>query len=117
MNYLKFKYYFWKLKRQYKGFLKAESDYKSKSLEKKKFINFFIRDKEDEVLNKKVLDAFDKNIQKYKIKLYKKENSISKILFKLGIIDLNYIDILYKYKISQNNLQIIKDILKRKIMK
>ena len=115
MNFLKFKYHFWRLKRQYKKFLKLKEKYNSKSIEKKKFVSFFIRDEEDKSLNKKVLDGFDKQIQKYKFKIYKKENKINKILFSLGIIDLNYIDILYEFGVSESDSQIIKEIFKNRI--
>jgi hypothetical protein len=115
MNFLKFKYHFWRLKRQYKKFLKAKDKYNSKSIEKKKFVSFFIRDEEDKFLNKKVLDGFNKQIQKYKLKIYKRENKINKILFSLGIIDLNYIDIFYKFGISESDSQIIKEIFKNRI--
>ena len=80
MNFLKFKYHFWRLKRQYKKFLKAKEKYNSKSVEKKKFVSFFIRDEEDKFLNKKVLDGFDKQIQKYKSKIYKKKNITPRVL-------------------------------------
>lgn len=115
MNSLKFKYHFWRLKKQYKKFLKAKEEYTSKSIEKKKFMNFFIRDEEDKILNKKVLGSFDKQIKKYKQKIYKKENKINKILFSLGIIDLNYIDLLYKFGISKEDSQIIKEIFKNRV--
>lgn len=114
-NFLKFKYHFWRLKRQYKISLKLKEKYISKNIEKKKFVSFFIRDEEDKILNKKVLNDFDKQIQKYKFKIYKKENKIDKILFSLGIIDLNYIDIFYKFKISESDSQIIKEIFKNRI--
>ena len=115
MNFLKFKYHFWRVKRQYKKFLKLKEKYNSKSIEKKKFVSFFIRDEEDKFLNKKVLDDFDKQIQKYKIEIYKKENKINKILFSLGIIDLNYISIFYKFGVSESDSQIIKEIFKNRI--
>lgn len=115
MNFLKFKFNFWRLKRQYKKFLKAKEKYSSKSIEKKKFMNFFIRDEEDKVLNKKVLDGFDKQIQKYKQKIYKKENKMNKILFSLGIIDLNYIDIFYKFGVSEEDSQIVKEIFENRV--
>lgn len=115
MNSLSFKYNFWRLKRQYKRFSKIKEKYVFKNIEKKKFVNFFINDEEDRILNKKVLDGFDKQIQKYKFKIYKKENKINKILFSLGIIDLNYIDIFYKFGVSKNDSQIIKEIFKNRI--
>ena len=115
MNYLKFKFNFWRLKLQYKNLLKLKNKYNSKSLEKKKFVDFFIRDDEDKSLNKKILDNFDKQIQKYKSKIYKEENKINKILFSLGIIDLNYIDILYEFGVSESDSQIIKEIFKERI--
>ena len=115
MNFLKFKYNFWRLKRQYKKFLKAKEKYIFKNIEKKKFVSFFIRDEEDKVLNKKVINNFDKQIQKYKLKIYKRENKINKILFSLGIIDLDYIDTLYKFGVSENESQIIREIFKEKI--
>ena len=115
MNFLKFKYYFWRLKKNYKSFLSTKKKYNLKNEEKRKFINFFIRDEEDKILNKKVLDNFDKQIQKYKRELYKKENIISKNLFSLGIADLNYINILYDFKISEEDSIIIKESLKLKI--
>lgn len=115
MNFLKFKYRFWRLKRQYKSLLKVKEKYNSKNLEKKRFINFFIRDDEDKILNKKVIDNFDRQIQKYKSKLYKKENKINQMLFSLGIADLNYIDILYKYKIPEEKSEFIREILKNNV--
>ena len=81
----------------------------------KKFVNFFIRDEEDKILKKKVLDGFDRQIQKYKLKIYKRENKINKILFSLGIIDLNYIYILYEFGVSESDSQIIKEIFKNRI--
>lgn len=115
MNFLRFKCNFWRLKRQYKKFQKAKEKYISKSMEKKKFISFFIRDEEDKILNKKVIDNFDKQIQKYKLKIYKRENKINKILFSLGIIDLNYVSTLYKFGVSEKDSQIIREIFENKI--
>lgn len=115
MNYLKFKYKFWKLKKQYKKFFLIKEKYISKSAEKKKFVSFFIKDEEDKILNKKVIDSFDKQIQKFKLKLYKKENKINKLLFSLGIIDLNFISVLYEFGISNKDAQIIKEIFKNRI--
>ena len=115
MNFLEFKYKFYKLKRQYTKFLKIQGKYFSKNLEKRKFVGFFIKDDEDKILNKEVIDNFDKQIQKSKLKLYKKENKVNKILFSLGIADLNYISILYKYKISEKDSELIKKILKNRI--
>ena len=117
MNPLKFKFVFYRLKKQYKVFLKVEEKYLAKNLEKRKFIAFFIKDDEDKFLNKEVIDNFDKQIKKCKAKLYKKKLKLNKILFSLGIFDLNYIDIFYKYKISKNDSELIRKILKNNIKK
>lgn len=115
MNFLKFKFVLCRLKKQYKVFLKVEEKYLAKNLEKRKFIAFFIKDDEDKFLNKEVIDNFDKQIKKCKVKLYKKKLKLNKTLFSLGIFDLNYIDIFYKYKASEKDIEFVKNVLKDKI--
>ena len=75
MNFLKVsKVYFdfLRLKWTFDKLEKYNNLFKQKSTEKRKFVKFFIIDEEDKTLNKKVLDDFDKAIQKYKYKIYKK---------------------------------------------
>lgn len=115
INDIKFKIDFFFLKRNFNKIKKYSEKLKKVTTEKRKFRFFFIKDKEDEVLNDEVLKDFDKKIKKYNYKLFKFKIKLNKKLFKLGFIDLNYIDIFYKRNLSEENILLIKEIIKYKI--
>lgn len=110
-----FKFKLFLLKRKFKKLCKYEKLYENKSAEKRKYISFFIRDKEDENLNKSTLEEFDKKIKKCKVKKYKLEIEIDKLLFSLNICDSNFLFVLYQKRIDLEDVSLIKEILMRKI--
>lgn len=115
INDIKFKIDFFFLKRNFNKIKKYSEKLKKITTEKRKFRFFFIKDEEDEFLNNEVLKDFDKKIKKYNYKLFKFKIKLNKKLFKLGFIDLNYIDIFYKRNLSEENILLIKEIIKYKI--
>ena len=114
MSLLKVYWHFFWLKYSFGKLKKYNNLFIAKSSEKRKFVNFFIKDEEDKLLNKKVLEEFDKVIQKYKYKVFKQEQIINGILYKLGIVDTNYLQLPYIEKLSDSKLLLIKETIKYK---
>ena len=114
MSLLKVYWHFFWLKYSFGKLKKYNNLFVAKSSEKRKFVNFFIKDEEDKLLNKKVLEEFDKVIQNYKYKVFKQEQIINGILYKLDIVDTNYLLLPYIEKLSDSKLLLIKETIKYK---
>ena len=84
--------------------------------EDKKFRKLFIIDSDDEILNKKVLDKYKKEIQKYKLQSNRLKIKFYKYLSKLNLLEddsmYNFILLCEKYKINPSKVSFIKDVIK-----
>lgn len=111
---IKIWYLFILLEYYYNKYNKYDLILNKKRSSKSKYIKFFIKDNDDLILNKEYLDALDKEIYNIHSKYVKSLNDINRILFKLDLVDTNYIE-----KFSINNypfkkMYIIKEIYKKK---
>lgn len=111
---IKIWYLFILLEYYYNKYNKYDLTLNKKKSSKNKYIKFFIKDNDDLILNKEYLDTLDKEIYNIHLKYIKSLNDINKILFKLDLVDINYIE-----KFSINNypfkkMYIIKEIYKKK---
>lgn len=102
----------WRVKCIWNKFNKVSSDLQESLIKDKKFRKLFIIDEEDEKLNKKVLNEYQNNIDKFSKKKNKLIVSLNKKIENLGLFDSLLFIKFEKYRINPKNVAFLRDITK-----